>query len=306
MDHSDAVGMNWILLSLISAVLLGVYDGAKKLSVRGNAVPVVLLLSVTVGAAIWMPLILGSAWAPGKVPQRLFVDALTWQQHGLVFSKSVLVGASWTFAFTALKHLPLSIASPIRATSPLWTIAIAITAFGERPTGLQWAGVAIVLFGFWRFSRVGNREGIRFTRDRWVTCMVIATLLGAFSSIYDKYLLQNLGFPVAAMQAWFSVYLVPVMMPLAIRWYLRDRVNNPFQWRRWIFWISPLLLAADFVYFTALSDPSALVSIVSPLRRSSVVVSLILGASALSEVNFRAKLICVAMILLGVALISIG
>ncbi|TWU05038.1 DMT family transporter [Stieleria varia] len=299
--------MNWIFLSLISAVLLGVYDVSKKLSVRGNAVPIVLLISVTVGAVIWLPMIVWSHGFPSSVPvESLRVDALSWAQHGLLLTKSILVGASWTFAFTALKHLPLSIGAPIRATSPLWTILIATIAMGERPTPMQWLGIAIVMAGFWRFSLVGNREGIRFTRDRWVACMVIATLLGAISSIYDKWLLQSAMIRPATVQAWFTVYLVPVMLPMAVRWYFRDRPKHPFQWRRTILWISPLLLAADFAYFTALSDPDAMIAIVSTLRRSSVVIALAFGARALREVNFRAKAVCVAMILAGVALLTIA
>ncbi len=299
--------MTWIFLSLISASLLGVYDAAKKLSVRENAVPVVLLISVSVGAAIWMPLIVWSHVSPDSLPSvALRVDALSWHRHGLIFAKSGLVGASWAFAFTAIKHLPLSIAAPIRATSPLWTILIATVALGERPTAVQWIGIGIVLTGFWRFSLVGNREGIRFTRNRWVTCMMIATLLGALSSIYDKWLLQNAEFGPATVQAWFSVYLVPVLLPLAIHWWRRERSKSPFQWRRSILLISPLLLAADFAYFTALSDPEALVSIISTLRRSSVVIALAFGAKALSEQNFRAKSICVGMILAGVFLLTLA
>ena len=257
----------------------------------------------------------------------------------MVLSKSILVGASWTCAFSALKHLPLSIAAPIRATSPFWTIIIAILFFGERPTFMQWAGIAIILIGFWRFTLVGRREGIRFTRNRWVSLMMIATLLGALSSIYDKWLLQYADFEPVTMQAWFTVYLVPVMVPLAVWWYRNDRVGPPiapsavplstvplsavppsgttkdaslrpgstgqrFQWRWSIAMVSPLLIAADWFYFVALSNPYAMVSVVSVIRRCSVVIALVFGAKALSESNFRAKLACVALILAGVVMLT--
>ncbi|KAA5541036.1 DMT family transporter [Roseiconus nitratireducens] len=297
--------MNWILLSVISAVLLGVYDASKKWSVRDNAVPVVLLISVVIGAALYLPLIVWSHLAPHSVPLRSFAVApLSWDRHALIMAKSVLVGASWTFAFSALKHLPLSIAAPIRATSPFWTILIAIVFFQERPSPLQWFGMAIVLFGFWQFTLVGRREGIRFASDRAVFLMVAATLLGACSSIYDKWLLQYAGFAPVTMQAWFTVYLVPVMMPLAFRWYRQEREHIPFRWRWSIAVISPLLITADWFYFVALSDPQAMISIVSVLRRCSVVIALVFGARALSEANFRAKAVCVAVILVGVLLLT--
>lgn len=317
--------MNWILLSVVSALLLGVYDAAKKWSVRGNAVPVVLLLSVTIGALLYSPLVIWSTLSPETIPFDSFVvRPLSWDRHALVVAKSILVGASWTFAFSALKHLPLSIAAPIRATSPFWTIMIAILFFGERPSWIQWLGIAIVLIGFWCFTLVGRREGIRFLRDQWVGLMVAATLLGACSSIYDKWLLQYAGFEPVTMQAWFTIYLVPVMVPLAIWWYRFDSppaairlgkpadepsggdvfVGQPFHWRWSIAAVSPLLILADGFYFVALADPAAMISVVSVVRRCSVVIALAFGAKALSEANFRAKTGCVGVILLGVILLT--
>jgi drug/metabolite transporter (DMT)-like permease len=226
-------------------------------------------------------------------------------------AKSVLVGASWTFAFFALQQLPLSIAAPIRATSPFWVILIATIAFGERPTAIQWLGMGVVLVGFWRFSLVGRREGIRFTRDRSVGLMIAATWLGACSSIYDKWLLQYAGLDPVTMQAWFTIDLVPVMIPLALRWLRgavaerrRDRSWRPFRWRATILLVSPLLILADFFYFIAVANPEAMISVVSVLRRSSVVLALCFGARALSEANFRAKLACVGLILAGVVLLT--
>ena len=299
--------MAWILLSIASAIGLGFYDIAKKLSVKENAVPIVLLANVSVGAAICLPLIIWSKIAPATVPLDLIrVDPIGLNDHLLIFAKSALVGASWTFAFFALKHLPLSIAAPIRATSPIWTILIAIPLFSERPSVIQWLGIAITIVGFWMFSAVGNREGIRFSRNRWVACMIVATIIGALCGIYDKYLLQSLGMRPTNVQVWFAVYLVPVMLPLAIRWYMRDRIETPFQWRSVILLVSPILLVADMLYFTAVANPDALISIISTLRRCSVVIAFLFGIKALGEANLRHKSVCVTAILIGVATIALA
>ncbi|WP_246112918.1 EamA family transporter [Allorhodopirellula solitaria] len=298
-----------MVLTLISASLLGLYDVTKKVSVRGNAVPIVLLLSVCVGALIWSALLLLQTALPAMDwPDWLRVDAIDRWGHLALAGKSVLVGVSWTLAFHALKALPLSIAAPIRSTSPLWTLFIAIAFLGERPTPLQWLGIAIVLGSFWALSIVGSQEGIRFRTDRAVWWMVAATILGAISSVYDKILLQEFGYSPATVQAWFSVYLVPVMVPLAVRWYREQnadipRPTAPFEFRRSILLISPLLLAADMAYFTALSDPEALLSVVSPLRRASVIVTLIAGSRMSGEYNLWRKIACVLGILVGVILL---
>lgn len=234
----------------------------------------------------------------------LNVQQLSLAQHGLIVAKSVLVGMSWSFAFASLKHLPLSIAGPIRSTSPLWTILIAVAFLGERPATLQWLGIIVVLFSFYAFSLVGRKEGIHFHRDRYVAYMIVATLLGSFSSIYDKYLLQVVKIDTPTLQAWFSVYLVPVMLPMAAHWYVKNRRQSPFQWRHTIPLIAISLLTADFLYFSAVAQPDALISIISPIRRTAVLIPFLLGIKFFGEKNFRAKAICVVGLLFGVVLLS--
>lgn len=286
----------WVVLSFVSALCLGLYDLAKKSSVRDNAVPMVLLLNVLTGASIYLPIILWSGW----------IQPLDATGHGLLFAKSALVGASWTFAFFALKHLPITIAAPIRATSPLWTILIAVLLMGEQPTSIQWFGIAIIMGAFAYFSTTGKSEGIYFRRNRWVGLMIVATLLGATSSIYDKFLLQRCGYAPVTVQAWFSIYLCPVMTPLALYWGLRDRKSKPFQFRWTIPAIAVCLLIADILYFTAIATDDAMVSVISPVRRTSVIIPFAFGILVLSEKNWKPKLLSILLMLLGVALVGIN
>ena len=298
--------MNWIALSLLSAFFLGLYDVAKKASVKDNAVAPVLFISVLIGAAVWGALLTIDRYAGGTLPSSLSVDRITRQQHFLLAAKSLLVGMSWTCAFFALKHLPISIASPIRATSPAFTVCIAVLFMHERPNACQWFGIATILTAFWAFSRIGKSEGISFYRDRWVGLMILATLLGASSAIYDKYLLQSTPLTAATVQAWFSIYLVPVMAPLAMRWLFLERKHKPFRWRWSIVAITLLLLIADFIYFSAIAQPGALISAISPVRRTSIIISFVVGILWLKELNWRPKLLCIAAILGGVFLLSFG
>jgi len=305
--------MDWISLALLSAIFLGLYDIAKKASLTDNAVPVVLLVNVVTAAAIWaVPLLL--VWCPaisrslGISEQWLskwqILIELSQREHLLLFLKSLLVGSSWIAAFYALKHLPISIATPIRSTSPIWTIFLAVMLMRERPTISQWVGVSITLISFLAFSRVGAKEGIKFHRDRWVLMIMIATALGAVSSLYDKYLLQTEAMSPESVQAWFSIYLVPVMLPLTIHWYLRDRQASPFQWRWTIPIIAIFLLIADYAYFYAITHQQSLISVISPIRRSSIVIPFLFGVTRLNEANWREKAVCIAGLMIGVILLS--
>jgi len=299
--------MAWVLLSLCSALLLGLYDLAKKHAVRENAVLPVLFYGVLTSALAWLPFLIWSQLHPSSFPHLSFrVDPIDGVNHALLFAKSALVGASWIFGYFALKHLPLSIAAPIRATAPIWTILLAVLFLGEAPNNRQWLGIGIVLAAFYAFSFVGRREGIDFRRNKWVGFMIVATLFGACSALYDKYLLQTRSLSPPTVQAWFSIYLVVVMLPFYLAWKKGLWPRSTFTWRWSIPLVGLLLLVADFFYFTAIADPDALISVISPIRRASVVVTFIGGIVLYKEQNFRPKAVCILALLVGILLLYLN
>jgi bacterial/archaeal transporter family protein len=286
---------------------LGVYEVAKKVSVRDNPVAPVLYLNAAVCAGIWLPFVLWSEIAPDTIPTRfLRVEPIDAHEHAALFLKSLIVGTSWSLAYFAVKHLPISISSPIRATSPFWTILFATLVLDEQPGPWQWFGMLVILLAFYAFSFVGKLEGILFARDKWVGLMMLATVFAAISSLYDKHLLQTLAIDPPTVQAWFSIYLLIVLLPLLLylRWY--DPKRGPFRWKSSIAWIAVSLLIADFFYFTAIAQPGALISVISTLRRTSIVVSFVIGIFAMGEKNFRRKAMCIIMMLAGVAIVTLS
>ena len=79
-----------------------------------------------------------------------------------------------------------------------------------------------------------------------------------------------------------------------------------FRWRWSILLISVFLSVADYVYFYSLSLDGALISVVSMVRRSSVLVSFMLGALLFHEKNLRSKAIDLALVLLSMMLLWLG
>jgi transporter family protein len=298
--------MHWIAASLVSALFLGVYELCTKHAVRDNAVVPVLFFSTLSGAAVWVGLLLVQMVHPGTLPVSLVTDPLTPIQHMQLVLKSAIVAASWVFTYFALKHLPLSLGSPIRATSPLWTLFGAILILGERPTLLETVGVLTTLASFVGLSFVGRLEGVHFHRNKWVWFLVAGTLLGAVSSLYDKYLLGRAHFSVPTVQAWFSVYLVILFTPFAIGWKRRWWPRKVFHWRWSIPFIAFSLLVADYIYFSALRDPNSLVSVVMSLRRGSTLVGFAGGLLFFGEINGWRKLPAVIGILVGIVLTVLG
>ena len=298
--------MNWVTASLLSALFLGVYELCTKHAVRGNSVVPVLFFSTLTGTVVWLGLLAIQGFHPGTLPASLVTEPLAWKQHLQLMLKSVIVAASWIFTYLALKHLPLSLGSPIRATSPLWTLVGALLVLGERPTGLEMLGVVTTLLSFFGLSLAGRREGVTFHRDKWVGFLLIGTLLGAASALYDKYLLGRLHFNVPTVQAWFSIYLCLFFLPFVIGWQGRWWKRGQFHWRRSIPLIALTLLVSDYIYFSALRNPASLVSLVMSLRRGSTLVAFAGGLLLFGERNGWQKLPAVLGILAGMLLTMLG
>jgi len=296
--------MTWLLLSFLSALFLGLYDVAKKASLERNAVLKVLFACSLVGAACVLPAGLLS-WTAPELATRwgVRVEPLTAVQHGLIAAKAGIVTLSWVLTFFAIKHLPISIAAPIRATAPLFVLLGAVLLFGERLSTGQWFGIGAILVSYWLFSVLGRAEGIHFERNRWVWLLVAGTLVAAASGLYDKHLLQSARLPAMTVQFWFTLYnaalqglIVAVVSRLAPS-------GEPLRWRWSIVAVGVLLLVADNLYFNALAAPGALVSVVSAVRRSNVVVSFAVGGLAFGERNRRATAGALLGVLAGLALL---
>jgi transporter family protein len=294
--------MHWIAASLLSALFLGCYDLCIKHSVRENAVLPVLFFANLCSALIWTALMA----AHGALPASFTVAPLTPFQHGELLLKSVIVAASWTCSYFAVKHLPVSIAAPIRATGPMCTFIGALLILGERPSGLEVLGILTTLASFVGLSFAGRSEGIHFHRDKWIGWLCAGTVLNGISGLYDKFLLGREGFAASTVQAWFSIYLAALFLPLAIGWKMRWWQRQEFHWRWSIVGVSLALLVADFVYFGALRNPQALVSLVSSMRRGSTLIAFAGGVLFFHETNIRRKLPAVVGLLVGIVLTIVG
>lgn len=301
----------WLFLAFMSAALLGFYDSFKKKALQGNTVIPVLFLNTVFCSLIFLPLIILSATGTLPAGSTFHVGSGGWEMYRYIILKSLIVLSSWLAGYIGMKHLPLTIVGPINATRPVMVLVGALLVFGERLNAWQWAGVAVAAISFFMLSRSGKREGINFSHNKWIGCIVLAAVLGAVSGLYDKYLMASpadggVGLDRMAVQSWYNVYQAFLMLAmLLIIWFPRRR-KDLFHWSWAILGISVFLSAADFLYFYALSLPGAMISIVSMIRRSSVIVSFLFGAAFFHEKNLRAKAFDLILVLLSMVLLFIG
>ena len=235
-----------------------------------------------------------------------------WDMHKYILLKAFIVLSSWVLGYFGMKHLPLTIVGPINATRPVMVLVGALLVFGERLNLWQWIGVMLAVASFLMLSRSGKKEGIDFRNDHWIWMIVGAAFLGAVSGLYDKYLMApvaegGIGLDRMMVQSWYTVYQCMMMLAmLLLLWWPKHHETTPFHWHWSIIFVSIFLSTADFMYFYSLSLPDAMISIVSMVRRGSVVVSFLFGAAFFHEKNLKAKVVDLALVLLGMVFLAIG
>lgn len=302
----------WLILAFLSAALLGCYDSFKKKALQENAVIPVLFLNTLFSSLIFLPFIVFSSTSNLLDGTIFHVASGGWEEHRYIVLKSFIVLSSWLFGYFGMKHLPLTIVGPINATRPVMVLIGALMVFGERLNLYQWIGVVLAILSFFMLSRSGKKEGIDFKHDKWVFFVVMSAILGAVSGLYDKYLMASpsdggVGVDRMMVQSWYNLYQCVLMgLMLVFLWWPVRHKNTPFHWQWSIIFISLFLSAADFLYFYSLSLQGAMISIVSMIRRGSVVVSFLFGAMFFREKNLKSKILDLFIVLLGMFFLYMG
>ena len=295
----------WALLAFMSAALLGCYDFFKKVSLKDNSVVAVLFLNTLFSTLLFAPFIVLSR--TGVIESGpLFVPEANLETHLLLLLKAVIVLSSWLCGYIGIKHLPITIVSPIQSTRPVIVLLGALLLFGETLNLYQWIGVIIAILSVFLLSRSGKREGIHFARNRWVAFVALAALFGAVSALYDKFLMRSLE-PILV-QSWFNLYQCILMgcIALLLNALWPTQRGRKFHWSWAIPMISLFLGFADFCYFSSLAQDGALIAVVSMIRRGSVVVSFAFGAFLLHEKNLKSKAIDLVLIIIGLFFLYLG
>lgn len=295
----------WMYLGLLAALFLGLHNLCKKHAVQGNEIFPVLLGTISAGFLLILPFFLGSVFYPEATKEiGFYVEDIPWSTHGFIFIKSMIMAGSWLLAYEALKHLPITIVTPIRSAGPFFTFIGALVIYQERPNFYQWVGFFLIIFSVFLYSRIGKKEGINFKNNKWIFAIIGATFLGAASGLYDKFLIQSLHLNPQTLQFWFCLYTILILLViLSITWFPYKAKRQAFIWRWSIPAVGILLQMADYFYFKALQDPEALIMLLSAIKRSQILIAVVVGGLIFKEKNKRKKLIPLAGIMIGVALI---
>ena len=296
----------WVGVAFLSALMLGLYDVAKKRSLSENAVVAVLWFNTLISSLLFLPAVIDAEFSLGVFDGTMLgYQPATPFSHLLVAAKAVITLSSWICGYDAMKHLPLSIVGPVNATRPVVVLMGAVLIFGERLNLWQWSGVILALVSLYLLSRSSKRENVSFS-SRYAVAMFVAMLLGAASGLFDKYIISEHSLDPLFVQCWFSIYQLAIMSVIALVIWLPRRATDRFHWSWAIPLISIFVSLADFCYYHAIDIDGSMIAVISMIRRFSVVVSFLCAALIFGEKNLKSKAIDMFLILVGMILLAIG
>ena len=283
----------WLWLALFSAILLGVYDVAKKKALARNSV-LWVLFSVSVLSTILLIPFFSLSDNP--------VDYL------LLVPKAFFVSASWISGLKAMRTLPLTTISTIKASRPIFVVLLSILIFGERLNLWQWAGVALALSALFMLSRSSRSEGIYFSKNKGILMAGISVIMGVVSALYDKAAISSMGLAPFFVQSWCNLYITIILGAIVLFKALREAPGERehFTWDPMLIAVAVLIVGADALYFYSISCEGAMLSVISLLRRFSVVVTFVLGAIAFKEGNVKSKAWILSILMAGLILLLYG
>ncbi|MGM9790906.1 MAG: EamA family transporter [Candidatus Cryptobacteroides sp.] len=283
----------WLYLALGSAFLLGLYDVAKKQAVSKNGVLNVLLLATALSTLLLSPC--------------FFIYKGTLFEHLALMLKAVIVTTAWISGMVGLKLLPITTASMIKASRPFFVVLLSILIFGERLNWQQWTGVGLALLSLTLLSVGSRSESGSPSYSKGVTAMVVSVVAGVGSALYDKVIMSTLQLHPLFVQSWSNFYIVICLaLCIAVRSLAGHREQAPLRWDWTLLLIAVLITAADMLYFVALRQEGALLSVISLLRRCAVIVTFAVGAIFFKEKKIKAKAFDLAILLAGMVFLLFG
>lgn len=273
----------WILFIVIYSLLKGSREGMKKAALKKSGSTEILFFYTLVGLILVLPF---SKEAFSLAPLYIFY----------AFLKALVVCTAWIFAFTAIKNMSVSLYGVMDLSRMVFSTALGVFVLGEAFTVNKAIGVGLVILGLLLVNLKKSTSG----KGMSVTVLVAALLncfFNAVSGTMDKILMQYMH--SSQLQFWFMFFMTVIYgAVILIR---RERISvKCLKTNFWIPLMSLSLIVGDKLLFEANRSPLSEVTLMTVIKQSSVLVTVLTGWLVFKEKHILYKLMCTGIVLIGI------
>lgn len=283
----------WLLFAIGSALFAGMTSILAKVGIENvDSNLATALRTVVVALFSWlMVLIVGSQ----QTISTISLHSLTF----LILS-GLATGASWLCYFRALQLGNVNKVTPVDKSSTILTILLAFLLLGEPLDGLMLVGVVGIAIG--TLLMIERKDIVRTDAESrsWLFFAVLSALFAALTAILGKVGIQgvesNLGTAIRT--------IVVLIMAWGIVFFQKKQtLIGTINQKSWIFiGLSGLATGLSWLcYYRALQEGNA--SIVVPIDKLSIVVTVAFSYVFLKERISRKALLGLVMIVFGTLLL---
>lgn len=281
----------WIWLVLVYGLLKGAREICKKKALE-NCTSIEVLLIYTIVAFLMVCPDAGNAM--GMEPRFFIFVAL----------KSFVIFIAWICSFKAIKHLPLSLYGVLDLSRVLFASLLGITVLGERLSLTGILGLLLVCLGLFMLKgkiKVGSKNNDQSESVELVVILAAfaSCLLNAVSGLMDKILMKDIT--SSQLQFWYMLFLCVYYIVYAV--ITRSQINiKRAITNKWIWLLSLMFVIADRALFVANGMAESRVTVMTLIKQSGCIVTILAGRFIFKEKNTGYKFLCAAVIIAGIVL----
>ena len=255
----------------------------KKAALKKNGSTEILFVYTVVGWLFTLPFCAEAF----SLPLRFILFSLV---------KAVVVCGAWMCAFAAIKHISVSLYGVMDLSRMVFSTLLGVLVLGETFTLAKALGMLLVVVGLTLVNLKKGDGGREMTATVFVAAM-LNCFLNAVSGVMDKVLMRYMT--SAQLQFWFMLFMTVIYgVILLVR---RERVAwKTLATNYWVPLMSLSLVVGDRLLFEANAHPHSEVTLMTVVKQSSVLVSVLTGWLVYHEKNIVYKLLCTLLVLLGI------
>lgn len=281
--------MNWFLFIIMAAIFLGFHDIAQKKALYKEYALALLSASSLIVMVMSLPILFF-----GKI-QIVGLSMLF-----LIFIKSLFAVLFFFLTTKALRKMDISEFAPLLNLSPLFLLVLSIIFLGEAIKVYQFLGILLIIVGAYILEL---KDGLwspvkRIKNSRHIHMIILGMIFGSIAALLDRYILiQSINVETFYL---YQRIIIAVLLFLGSAIFYDGYKDIIIVCRRsfmWVFVASIFYLVGDYLYFMAVAVPVAMISLVIPVKRTSTLVSTLLGGEFFQEKSlFRKSLACLIML----------
>ena len=275
----------WIIYTFIYTFLKGAREGMKKAALKKSGSNEILFFYTLIGLIMVLPFSKGALTTP---PAYIFYS----------FIKAAVICVAWLLAFNSLKKMPVSLFGVITLSRVLFSMLLGVVALGESFTIPKAIGLFLVISGLFLVNAKKDTD-----KKQVSVAIIFVALLSCFltsiSGVLDKVLMKNMD--SSQLQFWFMLFMTLIYGIILI--IKKEKISfKNIKTNYWIPLMSLSLVLGDKLWFEANANPLSEVTLMTLIKPSAVIITILIGKFAFKEKNVLYKLLCSIIILAGIAI----